>query len=31
VGPVRLGDLRPGRMRPLTKEEVGALFRAAGL
>jgi 23S rRNA pseudouridine2605 synthase len=31
VGPVRLGDLRPGRMRPLTKEEIGALYRAAGL
>lgn len=31
VGPVRLGELRPGRTRPLTKEEVGGLYRAAGL
>ncbi len=31
VGPVRLGELRPGKMRPLTKEEVGGLYRAAGL
>jgi 23S rRNA pseudouridine2605 synthase len=31
VGPVRLGELRPGRTRSLTKEEVGALYRAAGL
>lgn len=31
VGPVRLGNLKPGKMRPLTKEEVGDLYRAAGL
>jgi 23S rRNA pseudouridine2605 synthase len=31
VGPVRLGELRPGKTRPLTKEEVGGLYRAAGL
>ncbi|WP_153396003.1 pseudouridine synthase, partial [Ornithinicoccus halotolerans] len=31
VGPVRLGELRPGKTRPLTPEEVGALYRAAGL
>lgn len=28
VGPVRLGDLRPGRIRRLTRAEVSALFRA---
>ncbi|HET7305437.1 MAG TPA: pseudouridine synthase [Segeticoccus sp.] len=31
VGPVRLGDLKPGRMRPLNRREVGALYKAAGL
>lgn len=31
VGPVRLGELRAGKVRPLTKEEVGGLYRAAGL
>jgi 23S rRNA pseudouridine2605 synthase len=31
VGPVRLGELRPGRTRALTREEVGGLHRAAGL
>ncbi|WP_265446341.1 pseudouridine synthase [Flexivirga meconopsidis] len=31
VGPVRLGDLRPGKMRPLTKQEVAGLYKAAGL
>ena len=31
VGPVRLAELRPGRTRALTKEEVGGLYRAAGL
>lgn len=31
VGPVHLGDLRPGKMRPLTKEEVAGLYTAAGL
>lgn len=31
VGPVRLGRLRPGQARPLTPEEVRALYRAAGL
>lgn len=31
IGPVRLGELRPGSSRPLTREEVGALYRAAGL
>ncbi|MCI0370822.1 MAG: pseudouridine synthase, partial [candidate division NC10 bacterium] len=27
-GPVRLGDLPPGRYRPLTPREEGALYRA---
>ncbi|MDC5695674.1 rRNA pseudouridine synthase [Intrasporangium calvum] len=31
VGPIRLGDLRSGRMRRLNKAEVGALYQAAGL
>lgn len=31
VGPVRLGELKPGRSRALTKEEVGGLHRAAGM
>ncbi len=31
VGPILLGQLRSGRTRVLTTEEVGALYRAAGL
>lgn len=31
VGPVRLGDLKPGRTRRLTQDEVGRLYSAAGL
>lgn len=31
VGPILLGQLRPGRTRVLTAEEVGALYRAADL
>lgn len=31
VGPVRLGDLKPGRTRRLTQDEVGQLYGAAGL
>ena len=31
VGPIRLGDLRPGRTRVLGQAEVSALFAAAGL
>ncbi len=31
VGPIHLGDLRPGRWRVLTRTEVGQLFSAAGL
>ncbi len=31
VGPVRLGDLRQGKMRPLNRQEVAALYAAAGL
>jgi 23S rRNA pseudouridine2605 synthase len=29
IGPVRLGDLKPGRTRRLTNAEIAALFRAA--
>jgi 23S rRNA pseudouridine2605 synthase len=31
IGPVSLGTLAPGRLRHLTRHEVGALFTAAGL
>jgi len=31
VGPVQLGELRPGKMRPLTRQEVAGLYKAAGL
>lgn len=31
VGPVRLGELRPGKMRPLNSQEVARLYEAAGL
>ena len=31
VGPIQLGDLRSGKMRTLTKPEVGRLYSAAGL
>jgi 23S rRNA pseudouridine2605 synthase len=31
IGEVRLGDQRPGRMRPLTRQEVGSLYRSVGL
>jgi 23S rRNA pseudouridine2605 synthase len=31
VGPVRLGDTKPGKWRALTPAEVGDLYRAAGL
>ena len=31
VGPVKVGELRPGKMRPLTSREVAALYKAAGL
>jgi 23S rRNA pseudouridine2605 synthase len=30
IGPIRLGDLRPGRTRRLTNAEVAALFKAVG-
>ncbi|MDW3847470.1 rRNA pseudouridine synthase [Micromonospora sp. BRA006-A] len=30
IGPIKLGDLRTGRMRRLTNAEVAALFRAVG-
>ena len=31
VGPIRLGDIKPGRTRALTRDEVGQLYSAAGL
>lgn len=31
IGPIRLGELRPGRHRRLAPAEVGALYRAVGL
>ncbi|MGH8881764.1 MAG: pseudouridine synthase, partial [Stackebrandtia sp.] len=31
IGPIRLGDLRPGGTRRLGVPEVGALYRAAGM
>jgi 23S rRNA pseudouridine2605 synthase len=30
VGPIRLGDLRPGGFRHMSNAEIGALFKAAG-
>ena len=30
IGPIRLGDLRPGRTRHLSQAEIGALFKAVG-
>ncbi|MGE0295308.1 pseudouridine synthase [Pseudonocardia sp.] len=31
IGEVRLGNQRPGRLRPLTRAEVGSLYRAVGM
>ncbi|KGN41234.1 pseudouridine synthase [Knoellia aerolata] len=31
VGPIRLGDTKPGKFRRLTKSEVGELYSAAGM
>ena len=31
VGPVQLGELRPGKTRPLNSQEVGRLYQAVGL
>ncbi len=31
VGPVVLGELRPGKTRPLTSQEIGRLYQAVGL
>jgi 23S rRNA pseudouridine2605 synthase len=31
IGPIRLGDQRPGSLRALTRPEVGALYKAVGL
>ena len=30
IGPIRLGDLKPGRTRRLTNAEIAALFKAVG-
>jgi 23S rRNA pseudouridine2605 synthase len=30
IGPVRLGDLKPGRTRRLNRGEIAALFKAVG-
>jgi 23S rRNA pseudouridine2605 synthase len=31
LGPISLGDQRPGRLRNLTRDEVGLLYREVGL
>jgi 23S rRNA pseudouridine2605 synthase len=31
IGEVRLGDQRPGKLRPLNQNEVGSLYKAVGL
>jgi 23S rRNA pseudouridine2605 synthase len=31
VGPVRLGEQRPGKLRPLTSQETAALYAAVGM
>jgi 23S rRNA pseudouridine2605 synthase len=31
IGPVHLGDMRAGKMRPLTAQELSALFAAVGM
>jgi 23S rRNA pseudouridine2605 synthase len=31
VGPIKLGDLRPGRSRPLNRAEISELFNAVDL
>ncbi len=31
MGPIRIGDQRPGKLRPLTTQEDGALYAAVGL
>jgi len=31
IGPIRLGDLRTGRSRPLNRAEVGSLMAAVGM
>ena len=31
VGPVSLGNLKPGKQRKLSQQEIGALYRAVGL
>ncbi len=31
VGPVQLGELRPGKLRPLSSQEIAGLYKAAGL
>jgi 23S rRNA pseudouridine2605 synthase len=31
VGPITLGDTKPGKMRKLNKQEIGKLYTAAGM
>jgi 23S rRNA pseudouridine2605 synthase len=31
VGPISLGNLKPGKQRKLSQQEIGALYRAVGL
>jgi 23S rRNA pseudouridine2605 synthase len=31
IGPIRLGDLRPGRTRVLSKTELGSLMTSVGM
>jgi 23S rRNA pseudouridine2605 synthase len=31
IGEVRLGDQRPGKLRPLNQNEVGSLYKTVGL
>ena len=31
VGPISLGNLKPGKQRRLSQQEIGALYRAVGL
>jgi 23S rRNA pseudouridine2605 synthase len=30
-GPIALGDQRPGKVRNLNREEIGALYKAVGM
>jgi 23S rRNA pseudouridine2605 synthase len=31
LGPISLGNLKPGKQRKLSQQEIGALYRAVGL